>query len=47
MVEEMPGGFDGQKVLENTAISAIIQFAAGVPTIGNEAYGVDTTYSPV
>lgn len=46
-LEEMPGGFDGPNVLDNTGISAVIQFAAGVPTMCNVAYGMDTTYGAI
>ncbi len=46
-LEEIPDGFDAPNTLHHTRISAVIQFAAGVPTMCNVAYGIDTTYGAI
>jgi hypothetical protein len=43
-LEELPGGFEGPNVLEDTGTSGVIQFTSGVPTMCNVAYGTDTDY---
>jgi hypothetical protein len=43
-LDEMPGGFEGPSVEDNTGTSVAIQFTSGVPTMCNVAYGTDTNY---
>lgn len=42
--EEMPNGFEGPKVTDDTGTSVAVQFTTGVPTMCNVAYGTDTDY---
>jgi hypothetical protein len=43
-LEEMPGGFDGPRAIENSGTSVVIQFTSGLPTVCNVAYGTDPSY---
>jgi len=43
-LEELPGGFEGPSLLEDTGTSVVIQFTTGVPTVCSVAYGTDTSY---
>jgi hypothetical protein len=43
-LDEMPGGFEGPSVEDDTGTSVAIQFKSGVPTMCNVAYGTDTNY---
>ena len=40
-LDEMPGGFEGPNVEDNTGTSVMIQFTSGVPTVCNVAFGTD------
>ncbi|MDY7039979.1 MAG: discoidin domain-containing protein, partial [Chloroflexota bacterium] len=42
--EEMPGGFDGPNVTDDTGTSVTVRFTTGVPTACNVVYGTNTTY---
>lgn len=43
-LEEMPGGFQGPNVTDDTGTSVVVQFTSGVPAMCNVAYGTDTGY---
>ncbi|MGD1996862.1 MAG: discoidin domain-containing protein [Anaerolineae bacterium] len=43
-LEELPDGFEGPDVVDNIGTSVTIEFAGGVPTVCNVAYGMDVDY---
>jgi len=46
-LDEIPGGVEGPKVLENIGTSVVIQFNTGVPTVCNVTYGADAGYGSI
>jgi len=43
-LEEIPGGFEGPSVTDDTGTSVVVRFTSGVPTACNVTYGIDTDY---
>jgi hypothetical protein len=43
-LEEIPGGFEGPSVTDDTGTSVVVRFASGVPTACNVTYGTDASY---
>jgi hypothetical protein len=43
-LEEIPGGFEGPSVTDDTGTSVVVRFTSGVPTACNVTYGTDAGY---
>jgi hypothetical protein len=43
-LEEIPGGFEGPSVTDDTGTSVVVRFTSGVPTACNVTYGTDVGY---
>jgi hypothetical protein len=46
-LEEIPGGFEGPSITDDTGTSVIVHFTSGVPTACNVTYGTDTDYGAI
>jgi hypothetical protein len=46
-LEDIPGGFKGPEVTDNTGTSVVVRFVSGVPTACNVTYGTDTSYGAI
>jgi len=46
-LDEIPGGFEGPSITDDTGTSVIVRFTSGVPTACNVTYGIDTNYGAI
>jgi hypothetical protein len=46
-LEEIPGGFEGPSITDDTGTSVIVRFTSGMPTACNVTYGTDTDYGAI